>query len=207
MLLVSGATKTVGRISDPHLGVLLRPGNGNGPGEKPWAIDNGAFAGFIEADFRRLLTRCQGVPGCLWVAAPDVVADARQTLERFLTWEPILHELGFPVALVTQDGLLPRDVPWDSLEAVFVGGTDRHKLGAEARRVVDRAKQRGKQVHVGRVNSDERMKYCHDIGADSFDGGQFSMFSDLKIPPALALLRAWERVGRQCFFQLPEGFH
>jgi hypothetical protein len=194
MLLVSGATKTMRRISDPRLGVLLRPGNGNMPDGRPWACDNGAFTGFDEKAFVRLLERLQGKPGCLWVAAPDVVGDHAATLELFQTWEPRIRAMGFPVAFVAQDGLT-RDPPWDRFDCFFIGGSTAYKLSTEAALLACEAKRRGKLVHVGRVNSLERMQYANDIGADSVDGTSFSRFGDRWIPWALARMPGLEQNG------------
>lgn len=178
MLLVSGSTKTTAKISDARLGALLRPGNGNRPGSTPWAIDNGAFAGFDEQSFRLILRQCAGKPGCLWAAAPDVVGDAAATLALFDIWEPQLRALGFPVALVAQDGLLASEVPWDRLDCLFIGGTTGFKLGQAARWLAHQAKRRGKLVHMGRVNSKRRLRYAHSIGCDSVDGTSFSRFGE-----------------------------
>jgi hypothetical protein len=179
MLLVSGATKTTAKISDPRLGSLLRPGNGNRPGSTPWAIDNGAYAGFVEADFLKILGQCSArAAECLWVAAPDVVGDAVATLARFDEWEPRIRAMGFRVALVAQDGLESMAVPWDRFECLFIGGTTEWKLGHGARWLAHQAKRRGKLVHLGRVNSKRRLKYAHTIGADSVDGTAFSRFGD-----------------------------
>jgi hypothetical protein len=185
MLLVSGATKTVARISDARLGALLRPGNGNRPGAKPWAIDNGAYAGFDEAAFLRLLEQCQPrAAECLWVAAPDVVGDAQATQALFDVWEPRLRALGFRVAFVAQDaqGL---DAPWDRIDCLFVGGTNAYKLSPESRELARRAKARGKLVHVGRVNTLSRLKVLYNIDADSFDGTACSRWPDFQIPKTL----------------------
>jgi len=179
MLLVSGATRTTTRFaSNPRLGTLLVPGNGNKPSGKPWACDNGAFAGFREKAFRKMLAKLQGTPGCLWVAAPDVVCDALGTLERFNHWEPIIREMGFPVAFVAQNGLTIDTTPWERLDCLFIGGDDAFKLGPEVRELVAAAKARGKLVHMGRVNSARRLRYAYEIGVDSVDGTQFSRFPD-----------------------------
>lgn len=193
MLLVSGATKTMARVRDPRLGRLLRPGNGNRPDELPWAADNGAYSGFDSKAFLRMLERYQGAPGCLWVAAPDVVGDADATLALFREWEPRIHAGGWPVAFVAQDGLV--DPPWDSFECLFVGGSTDYKLGREARHVVVEAKRRGKLAHMGRVNTVRRFRYAHEIGCDSFDGTQFSRFPDRWIPWALEWL---DTITPQC---------
>lgn len=193
MLLVSGATKTVATIHDEHLGVLLRPGNGNRATDKQWAIDNGAFSGFEEDQFIRLLDQCADRSSeCMWVAAPDVVGDSAETLSRFLTWEPILRERKFRVALVSQDGMRTDDVPWGKLDCLFIGGTDAHKLGPEAVTLVREAKRLGKLVHVGRVNSLKRIRRCMRMGVDSIDGTSFSMFSNMYIGKALKFMAKLE---------------
>jgi hypothetical protein len=194
MLLVSGATKTVSRIQDPRLGVLLRPGNGNLPGARPWAVDNGAFAGFDEPAFVALLERVHGAPGCLWVVAPDVVADAPATLALFDAWAPRIRALGFPLAFVAQDGLARAAVPWEGFDCLFLGGSTAYKLSGELMELALEAKQRGKLVHMGRVNTLRRMTYAHMLGADSIDGTSFSRFPDRWIPWALDGL---ERIERQ----------
>lgn len=81
-----------------------------------------------------------------------------------------IRALGFPVALVLQDGQQDVPIPWDEIDAVFVGGTDQFKLGRVAARLCQEAKARGKWVHVGRVNSLKRLRYSVSIGADSVDG-------------------------------------
>lgn len=189
MILVSGATKTVARLKDPRIGVLLRPGNGNRPTDKPWACDNAAYGGkFNPIDFRKMLARFVGIPGCLWVACPDVVGDASATRALFDQWEPEIAAMGFPVAFVLQDGQRAEDVPWNRMRCAFVGGSTRFKLGPEARALTDEARRRGSLVHVGRVNSLRRFGHCQRIGADSLDGTQFSMFAETWLPRAIAWL-------------------
>lgn len=195
LLLVSGATRTVDRYrAHAHLGRLLRPGNGNGPDELPWAIDNGAYAGFDENAWWALVSGLQGAPGCLWVVAPDVVTDAKATLVLYDTWERRIRDLGFPVAFVAQDGQTSESVPWDRLDCLFIGGTTEFKLGSVARELASQARARGKLVHMGRVNSIRRMQYAYDIGCDSVDGTSFSKFPDRWIPWGL---RALARITAQ----------
>lgn len=196
MLLVSGATRTTARFaSNPRLGALLVPGNGNKPTGKPWACDNGAFAGFKEKAFRKMLAKMRGLPGCLWVAAPDVVGDAAGTRERFDRWEPVIREMGFPVALVAQNGLTIETTPWDRIDCLFIGGDDAFKLGPEVRALVIAAKARGKLVHMGRVNSLRRLRYAYEIGVDSVDGTQFSRFADRWLGWALDNMASHEAQG------------
>lgn len=198
MLLVSGATRTTARLaSNERLGALLVPGNGNKPAGKPWACDNGAFAGFREKAFRKMLAKCQGLPGCLWVAAPDVVGDAAGTRERFDKWEPVIREMGFPIALVAQNGLTIETTPWDRLDCLFIGGDDAFKLGAEARTLVAEAKRRGKLVHMGRVNTLRRLRYAQSIGCDTIDGTSFSRFPDSRKAGIAWALNGMARIEAQ----------
>src|SRR3990167_10889022 len=76
----------------------------------PWAIDNGAFAGFEEKSFLSLLKREEHhKANCLFVTAPDVVASARRTLEVFDRWKGRLAT--WPIALAIQDGQQDLEIP------------------------------------------------------------------------------------------------
>lgn len=196
LLLVSGATATVRR--HPEVGVLIEPRHRSDPAKLPldrlWAMDNGAFGGFDADAFRRMLRRYApyASPTLLFVTAPDVVAQAEATLELFTIWEPQLHAVGWPLALVAQDGLRPADVPWDSIEALFIGGSTDWKLGPEARQLVGLAQRRGKWTHMGRVNRNARMRYALRLGVDSIDGTSFSRWPDVHIPRAARVVRRFQ---------------
>ncbi len=188
ILLVSGATKTV-RASDPRVGCLMVPGAGGLPLPcRSWAMDNGAFAGFDEKAFLKKLDLVKDVSGCLWVAAPDKVADHLATLRLFDAWEPRLRQLGFPVALVAQDGLIPCAVPWNRIDCLFIGGSTEWKLSEDARRLVVEAKLRGKLVHMGRVNTQQRLALALEWGVDSVDGTSMSMFAETYIGKNVAFI-------------------
>lgn len=183
MLLVSGATRTVARFAGhPHLGQLMRPGNGNIPTLDYWAADNGAFSGFDAKAFLVMLARLPRT--AQWVAAPDVVGDWRATAALFDEWAPRVRELGFRVAYVLQDGC--EHVP--EADCLFVGGSTRYKLSSESAAWMFEAKRRGMLAHVGRVNSVRRLRWCYDNGADSVDGTQVSMFPDTWLPWTLRKL-------------------
>lgn len=194
MILVSGATATVDRYAGSGcIGRLLRPGNGNRPTALPWAADNGAFTGFDADKFRDFLDRIANASGCMWVAAPDVVADHSATLERFASWEPEMHRAGFPVAFVLQDGADPSSVPWSSCDAVFIGGSTRWKVSEMARGLIMHARRRGKRTHMGRVNTRSRMLIAHQFGVDTIDGTKFSKWPDEWIPWGIRTIRALEQ--------------
>lgn len=191
ILLVSGATRVV--REHPHVGVLVVPGAGNAPESildgRPWAMDNGAFSGLNVPAFLRMLRRFRGWPGCLFVTAPDVVGDAAATNELFADWAPVIRSMGWPVAYVGQDGLRLDDVPWDSLDAVFLGGSTDWKLGPVARDLAAYAKARGKWVHMGRVNSHARIRHAIRVGCDSVDGSSWSKWSERYVPTFAAVVQ------------------
>lgn len=196
-ILVSGATTTISRLEHTELGnflgVLHTTQNGNrfGTSGLPWACDNSAYS---NPDDRKFWNRTIDTWGFdtyhppLWVAVPDVVGCHSSTLDLFhgwvATWEYELGFIPFPLAFVLQNGATTDSIPWDQIEAVFVGGDDSFKL-SDCHHLIDEAKQRGKLVHIGRVNTLGRIDYAFDIGADTIDGSGFSMFPEVKLAPAL----------------------
>lgn len=155
----------------------------------PFAIDNGAFAGFDAKGFLSLLAREKAHrEECLFVACPDVVGSARRTLEVWRSWEGKL--VGWKRALVLQDGIEDLTIPWSEIDAVFVGGSTAFKTSEAARHCALAAKALGKWVHVGRVNTAIRMDAWREL-ADSADGTGVSRYSHMRTDMAagLALLK------------------
>ena len=103
---------------------------------------------------------------------------------------PKIRGLGIPAAYVAQDGQESLPVPWDEFDVLFVGGSTDWKLGKHARRLVADAKARGKWVHMGRVNSEKRLRYAKFIGCDSADGTYIAFGPDVNLPDVLAWVRA-----------------
>lgn len=196
IVLVSGATAVV--RDHPDIGVLIVPSAGNRPTiveGRVWAMDNGAFSGLDVPKFLRMLRRFRGQTGCRFVTAPDVVGKADETLALFRDWEPFIHALGWPVAFVGQDGLNLNVVPWHACEAVFLGGTTEFKLGRTARDLAAYGRAKGKWVHMGRVNSQARLRYAMRIGCDSVDGSSFSRWSKAYIPRVCQTIHDFDRIG------------
>lgn len=108
-----------------------------------------------------------------------------------------IRALGLPVALVAQNGLTPDMVPWDDIDWIFLGGcrrclhcgwwpdvtnligrrcpacdqpTEEWKVSPAAHRLAIAARDRGKRVHMGRVNSMLRNRIAEVFGCDTADG-------------------------------------
>lgn len=141
-----------------------------------FAIDNGAFSRFDRDGFLRILEKHKDRRDlCRFVALPDVVGSARRTLEAFDHWHSILE--GWPRALVAQDGIENLPIPWAQIDAIFIGGTTKFKMGKDAADVIRTAKILGKWVHAGRVNTPGRLEYFDNLGADSIDGTGLARYS------------------------------
>jgi hypothetical protein len=157
-------------------GQLLTPLTRYALGEHAFAIDNGAFSGFDAGGFVRLLERCRpALSRCLFVACPDVVGSARRTLECFAHWQ--YEMVGWPLALVAQDGIENLDIPWQCMSAVFIGGTTDWKMSTAAADVIKAAQIIGKHVHVGRINTVKRFRHFERLGANTCDGSGIARFS------------------------------
>lgn len=179
MIYLSGVTS---HRDEPALvaagvGLMVQPGNSYARWADRYpchAADNGCFGDRWEED--RWLRWLERVPvdRCLFAVAPDVYPDAAATLERSARYFDLIRALGFPVALVAQDGAERLDLPWDDFDALFVGGEARPrgewKVSAAAEGLVRRARGAGKWVHMGRVNSLSRMERARSMGCNSADG-------------------------------------
>lgn len=144
-----------------------------------FTIDNGAFSRFNADGFLSLLDREKGdLHLCRWVAVPDVVGSARRTLEVFERWAGKIAE--WPLALVCQDGQEDLPIPWESIQAVFIGGSTDWKMSKSASAIIKAANMLGKWCHVGRVNTPGRFEYFEELGADSIDGSGLARYSHMR---------------------------
>lgn len=192
LLLVTSAQPSLGQhpglegeTYHPNLGRLIQPRHTSSiettsASGLPWAADNDCFQGLDELAFVRMIDRIKGLPGCLFVTVPDVVGDARATAAQFDKWAPALERRGLPLALVAQDGL--EDMPdWlafqmHRLSALFIGGSTEWKESETARELAAQARDAGRWVHWGRVNTKRRFDLCVAPHGDSFDGSKFARF-------------------------------
>lgn len=195
------------------------------PAGVTWCADNGSFGKGYPGDpaFLRWLDARRHRPLCRFAVVPDVVGDAAATLERFRVLAPAVRAMGYPVALAGQNGLENLTVPWDAFDVMFLGGClecapcgfvppsdcdlDRcphcharlreWKLGRAAADFVTEASARGKWVHMGRVNSMQRLRYAARIGCDSADGTYLTFGPDENLPKLLRWLRDVNNVNGQ----------
>jgi hypothetical protein len=166
----------------------------------PWAADNGAFTGKFQPEwfYDWLLDMRTYVATCLFVASPDRVSDAAETMRLYAIHAPLIRSLGYPVAFVAQDGQQAYELP-DDYDALFVGGTTDWKLGPSADACIYAAKRTGRWVHVGRVNTQRRIRHFQRIGADSVDGTSVCFGPDKNYPVIDAQL------AQPVLFVLEEG--
>jgi hypothetical protein len=73
-------------------------------------------------------------------------------------------------------------------DALFIGASTEWKLGPSAEALVAQAKDRGKWVHMGRVNSHRRIRYAASIGCDSVDGTKWVRWRDAYLDSGLKLV-------------------
>jgi hypothetical protein len=154
-----------------HYGQLMTPAGGaKTPVLEKFAVDNGVFSGRFDAErFVKWLDKLKpSQHRCLFVVAPDVVGDHAATLARYTEWYPRLRAGGWPVAFAAQDG--SESDPLPECQAVFIGGSTEWKLSPAALSVIHRARAVGVWVHVGRVNTQRRIRHFQLAGVDSVDG-------------------------------------
>lgn len=134
------------------------------------------------------------------------------SLRRSLPFLGEIRALGVPVALVCQNGLTPDMVPWTDIDWIFLGGcrwcpgcgwwpdftttigdtcpdcgheTTEWKVSAAAHRLAIAARERGKRVHMGRVNSRRRWTVAGLFGCDTADGTFLAFGPDVNLPRLL----------------------
>lgn len=169
------------RVSESRLilGQLITPLTGYSDWGGTYAIDNGAFSGFPEKKFKRLLRRQEPrKDDCLFVTCPDIVGAGQRSIELFKQKRRWISE-GWRVAMVAQDGMENLEIPWSEMDAVFIGGKDPWKDSQSAADIVRTARILGLWVHVGRVNTPKRFDHFEKLGADSCDGSGIAMYDHM----------------------------
>lgn len=135
-------------------------------------LDNGAFTDFNESRYLNMVHRCNAsLFPVKWITLPDVVGDAKATRDLFDRWQ---DRVSLPKAFVAQDGAESLELPWDRFVCLFIGGTTDWKLSRHAGVLIKEARKRDKTVHMGRVNSQKRIRYAYQLGVDSVDGSGYN---------------------------------
>lgn len=204
-LMISGATRTIEKLlqypaARRYLGAMVTPNTGNclericGWGID-YVVDNAAFDAkrFSTRKYLSLLEAVAAAPTRpVFVTVPDQAPRREDedhthchdcTAYLFERWFRVLELSGLahlPLAFVAQNGLEDAgDVPWDLIEAVFIGGDDGFKLGDFVMLdLIPEAHRRGKHVHMGRVNGRKRLRHAVMGDVDSVDGSSMSRFAD-----------------------------
>jgi len=163
---MSGVVHYIAGVKPDRIGILNTPFSYKTPPfYMPYALDNGCFTRWDEKEFFLMLRKASLLKRKpLWVCVPDVVADAEETNKR---WHKYHNLIEFKKAFVAQDGHEPQDVPKEAY-AVFIGGTTKWKIDN-----AHKFKGITQWLHVGRVNTWNRLKWAELIGADSVDGTGF----------------------------------
>lgn len=163
-----------------HWGQIITPRSGTKAPHRPiWCADNEAFTGcFSWPVFSAWLENMTEYrSSCVFVATPDATKNAVATLEEFRWYAWRIKSLGYPVALVAQDGI--ESLRWPpEYDALFIGGSTAWKLSDAADWCIRRARGDGKWVHVGRVNSNRRIRHFQLVGVDSVDGTSLTYAPD-----------------------------
>lgn len=181
MIYLTGATNDA---IEPALiargfGIMCQPGNSYHLRAHRYPFtgyDNGCFGGRWEEDSWVDWLSAMPIEHCLFAVAPDVYPDAAESLRRGLEWAPFVRELGLPAAVVAQDGAEKLTWTWEDIDCLFVGGERRFpgrlewKESEAAAELVKQARNAGKWVHMGRVNTPRRLWRAWRMGVLSADG-------------------------------------
>ena len=149
-----------------------------------WAADNGCFTHpdlNVEKYLAWLAALRQYRETCLFATAPDVVGDASETWKRSKDVLPEIRALGYPAALVAQDGIEDEPIDWAAFDCLFVGGSTEWKLSTNTHWLCREAIKEGKWVHMGRVNSFRRTLQARFAGCHSVDGTALAFAPDRRL--------------------------
>jgi hypothetical protein len=186
-------------MSAGRIGCMTTPAQGNRiPQGALYAADNGKFGkGWPgPAAWWAWLTDTitqYGADRCLWAVAPDVPTDAAATLAESLPWLARIRKFGVPVAFAAQDGSEHGLIPWGAFDVLFLAGSTEWKIGPAARQLAAEARARGLAVHMGRVNSRQRLRLADAFGCATADGTYLAFGPDQNLPRLLAWVDELDR--------------
>ena len=149
-----------------------------------WAADNGCFTN-PDLNVEKYLVWLENLKPnqetCLFATAPDVVGNAKETWARSRDILPQIRALGYPAALVAQDGIEDEPIKWEAFDCLFIGGSTEWKLSTNTHWLCREAVKQGKWVHMGRVNSYRRLLQARFAGCNSCDGTMLTYAPDRRL--------------------------
>lgn len=143
----------------------------------PWLpsiLDNGAYgawkrgAPWNQSRWESWLAKVMaGSCPISFAVVPDSVGNAPVTLDKWSFWAPKLTIAypGLSLALAMQDGMELIDIDLSAPHVLFLGGTTEWKW-----RTAEHWIKSHPRVHVGRVNSIEKVYWLEELGCESCDG-------------------------------------
>jgi hypothetical protein len=179
------------QLLDNNIGALLTPFSQRSTpsADWPWAADNGCFAErWNEKTWQTWLETKEQPQSALFATVPDVVGDHAGTRKRWDEYAPTVIKAGYKPAFVLQDGVIVNEIPFDTMGALFIGGTTEFKLSNTAREIVAMCKEKKIWVHMGRVNSLRRMELAMAWGCDSVDGTFLAFGPDINTPKLIKMV-------------------
>lgn len=201
ILYLSGCTndRIEPAMLDAGIGLMITPSTGYVRRIQTYpfhAADNGCFQPKTYVGDDKLLTWLDRLPGrerCLFAVVPDVSrrpdgslgGDPVATWAKFEEMGPLVQELGFPAALAAQNGIENMGNVKDQIEScdcLFLAGSTEWKLGVIAERLAKDARNAGKWVHMGRVNSLKRLERARSMGCNSVDGTFLGFAPNANLP-------------------------
>lgn len=171
----SKAFRAMAKQYPDKLGWLMGPRHWKKPLEHvPYALDNDAFTAWKEGEkfdtdaWLRMIDKafCHPIKP-MWALVPDVVGNRDGTLEMWSRHWRTVFDAGFELAFAVQDGMTFVDVPADA-SVIFIGGTTLWKWRSASQWCRNFAR-----VHIGRVNSLEKLWIAQRVGAESCDGSGY----------------------------------
>lgn len=155
-----------------------------------WAADNGCFSSkWDHKTWSTWLESKQNPETALFAVVPDVILDPHGTFQQWQEHYRFVKNLGFKPAFVLQDGATDDMIPWNEMESLFIGGSTEYKLSEQAKLFIRKAKDLGKWVHMGRVNSKKRIELAFQWGCDSSDGTYLAFGPDVNTPKLIRMIQ------------------
>ena len=165
-----------------------------------YILDNGAFSEFKEKTFTNMALKAKNDLFCDYIVLPDTVGDATLTFNQFYYWKEKLELKSSMCAFVLQDGINDSNFPkWEDFGCLFIGGTTDFKMSSTAYNLAKIALSKGKHVHVGRVNTVDRIvKWFNNC--NSIDGSGISKY-DHMLEKAVQTLIECQKFNQTSLFQ------